>query len=116
MQTYTASCHCGAVKISFETDPITEGLECNCSHCSRKGFILTFLPTEQITVLSGENNLTEYLFNKKTITHLFCKTCGVEVFTRAQMNDKEMSAVNVRTVEDFDVEALKRNTYNGKDY
>jgi hypothetical protein len=116
MEKYNASCHCGAVKISFETEPITQGLQCNCSHCFRKGFILTFLPFEQITVLSGENNQTEYRFNKKTIGHLFCKTCGVEVYTRTQMDDKEMSAVNIRAIEDFDISTLTLNEFNGKEY
>lgn len=116
MEKYAASCHCGAVKISFETEPLTEGMECNCSHCFKKGFILTFLPTNQITVHSGEENQTEYLFNKRTITHLFCKTCGVEVYTRSNMNGKEMSAVNLRTVDDFDLDTLSINKFNGKEY
>lgn len=78
-----------------------------------------FLPTNQLTIISGEageNSQTEYLFNKKTITHLFCKTCGVEVYTRSQMDGKEMSAVNVRAIDDFDTSSLTINKFKGKDY
>lgn len=116
MKTYTASCHCGAVKISIESEPLTEGLQCNCSHCFRKGFLLAFLPFEQITVLSGSDNQTEYRFNKKAIGHLFCKTCGVQVYAESEMNGQKMAAINLRTVEDIDLETLKINKYNGKEY
>jgi hypothetical protein len=114
MKKYTASCHCGVVKVSFETEPLTEALQCNCSHCEKKGLLLTFLPTDQL-LITGEENQTEYHFNKKVITHLFCKTCGVSVYTRAQMNGKEMSSINLHTIDDFEVEALAIKKYNGRD-
>src|SRR5690349_3675181 len=105
MQKYTASCHCQAVRVSFEMEPLTEVLECNCSHCHKKGFLLTFLPTEQLTIISGEDNQTEYRFNKETIGHLFCKTCGVQVYSRAQMGEQEMSSINVRTIDNLNPES-----------
>ena len=115
MNTYTASCHCGDVKVQFESEPITEALSCNCSHCGRKGFLLTFIPKAQVKSLTGEDKQTKYLFNKKTITHLFCQTCGVEVYAESKMNDQEMLAVNLRTVEEIDPQDLVVNQYNGKD-
>jgi hypothetical protein len=34
--THQGSCHCG--RIAFEVDgEFTQAIECNCSHCSRKG-------------------------------------------------------------------------------
>lgn len=116
MNKYTASCHCQAVKITFETDPLTEALECNCSHCAKKGFLLTFLPKKQCVIESGENQEVEYRFNKGAIKHLFCKMCGVQVYAESKMNDEDMMAINLRTVDDVDIESLKRNAYNGKDY
>ena len=41
---YTGSCHCGAVTFTVAADAPTEAMSCNCSHCSRKGFLLTFVP------------------------------------------------------------------------
>lgn len=116
MQIYTASCHCGTVKISFESEPITEALECNCSHCAKKGFLLIFRPTSELTIVSGDDHQTEYRFNKKKIAHLFCKTCGVQVFSRANFEGKEMSSINARTLEDFDIDTLTLKKVNGKDY
>ena len=116
MKKYTASCHCQAVQIAFEVGPITEVLECNCSHCAKKSFLLIFLPTEQVTFLAGEEHQTEYRFNKKTIAHLFCKTCGVQVYTKAKMGESEMSSINVRTIDDFDTEDVTIKKVNGKDW
>ncbi|MEX0917598.1 MAG: GFA family protein [Candidatus Paceibacterota bacterium] len=114
--TYTGSCHCGAVAFEFTTAPIEAGLACNCSHCHRKGFILTFLPKSQFTLKSGEDNLTEYRFNKKQLAHQFCKTCGVQAFAFGTGEDgTETAAINLRCVEGIDIDSLTLNRYNGKD-
>ena len=43
MSVHKGSCHCGAV--AYEVEVGLEGLiECNCSHCYRKGFVLAFTP------------------------------------------------------------------------
>ena len=87
MKTYSGSCHCGAVAFTVTAD-IENGIECNCSYCHIKGLLLSFVPREQVTILQGEDNLTEYRFNKKHIAHVFCKTCGVQPFGRAGNADE----------------------------
>lgn len=116
MQTYQGQCHCGAVTYECQFEPLEKVFTCDCSHCDIKGLRLTFLPGTQFTLLSGEEALTEYLFNKKHISHLFCKTCGVQCFARG--NDPEGNetiAVNLRTLKDFDSESLPEQRFNGKD-
>jgi hypothetical protein len=114
---YEGSCQCGAVKYELETDVIKSGMECNCSRCYRMGWALAFVPEAQFTQKSGEDNLTEYLFNKKQIRHLFCKTCGVQSFGKgSDDNGNVMVAVNLRCVKDFDLSAIEINQYNGKDF
>ena len=76
---YTGGCHCGAVRYEVEAD-LSTAMECNCSHCAMKGFILTFVPAADFTLLTPEAKLTEYQFNKKHIHHLFCPICGVQSF------------------------------------
>ncbi len=41
---YTGTCHCGAVSFTVNADAPTSAVSCNCSHCRRKGFLLTFVP------------------------------------------------------------------------
>ena len=79
--TYAGSCHCGAVTFEAQVDLGAVGT-CNCSRCRRLGVIWSFAPKEDFTLLSGEEVLTSYRFNKMVIEHLFCSVCGVEVFAR----------------------------------
>ena len=112
MKTFVGSCHCGAVKFEVRSD-IEKVLECDCSHCSRKGFLLHFVDTEAFTLLSGSENLSEYFFNKKAIKHLFCKICGVQAFAIGVAFPKV--AVNVRCLEGVDSASLTKEQYHGKD-
>lgn len=77
---YTGSCHCGAVTFTVAADAPTEAMSCNCSHCSRKGFLLAIVPADQFTLNSGEDKLTDYQFYKHKITHRFCNICGTQSF------------------------------------
>lgn len=113
---HKGSCHCGAV--CFTAEVATEsGVTCNCSHCSRKGFILAFIAANAFTLEQGADNLTEYWFNKKQIQHLFCKTCGVESFSRGK-DEKggETVAINLRCIESIDCASIKTTEFNGKEY
>jgi len=98
-KTHQGSCHCGAV--GYEVDMSLGGLiECNCSHCYRKGFVLGFVQPDAFR-LKAEGPQTEYLFNKHKIRHRFCDTCGVQTFARGTGPDgTEMVAVNIRTLTD----------------
>ncbi len=114
MKTYQGSCHCGAVKFEVTAD-ITHVTRCNCSHCSRKGFLLSFIPKSQFTLQSGEEFLTEYRFNTKHIAHLFCKVCGVQCFGSATGPDGvEMLAVNTNTLENFSPDGVAIEDVDGK--
>ncbi|WP_373356423.1 GFA family protein [Pseudoroseicyclus sp. CXY001] len=109
----TGSCQCGAVSFEAEVD-LTHAVTCNCSRCQRLGMVLTFTPREQFKLLSGEGATEEYLFNSKTISHRFCRTCGVEAFAYGQMPDgAEMAAVNLNCVEGVDPRAIKARHYDG---
>lgn len=77
---------------------------------------MTFVPASQFTLLSGEDNLTNYHFNKRIIDHLFCSTCGIKAFGRGKdEKGNDTVAVNVRCLDGVDLEALKPHAYNGKD-
>ena len=113
-QHYDGSCQCGAV--SFEADlDLASTVTCNCSRCQRIGSVLTFAPRSDFTLVSGEGNLTEYLFNKHAISHRFCKTCGVEPFAYGTMPDGSLTvAVNANCLDGVDPRALKSHHYDGK--
>ena len=115
VQTHTGSCHCGAV--AFEVDMSLDGLiECNCSHCYRKGFVLGFVQPDAFR-LKAEGPQTEYLFNRHKIRHRFCQTCGVQTYARGTAPDgSEMVAVNVRTLTDIEPFSWTATRVDGASY
>lgn len=115
-RTHVGSCHCGAVK--FEVDVDLDGLvECNCSHCYRKGFVLAFAPREAFRLVEGEDATTSYGFNKHRIEHRFCKTCGVQPFGLGVGPDgKEMAAINIRTLTDLEPWAWTAKRVDGRSF
>jgi len=116
MTTYTGGCHCG--KVRYEADMELESvISCNCSHCGMKGLLLSFIPLDSFRLLSGEDSLTEYRFNKKQIEHLFCSICGVQSFSYGVNKDGDrMAAINVRCLDNVDPATLTQVPFDGKSY
>lgn len=111
---YTGGCHCGKVRFEAYMD-IKDAISCNCSMCSKRGSLLVFVPEENFTLLSGEDLLTDYQFNKKVIHHFFCSTCGILSFGQGSGPDgKPMRAVNIRCLDDLDFESVPLVKYDGK--
>lgn len=115
-KTHQGSCHCGAV--AFEVDMALDGLmECNCSHCYRKGFVLAFAPRAAFRLKSGEARLGEYRFNKHAIAHQFCTVCGVQPFGYGAMPDgTETVAINVRTLTDIEPWSWTAERVDGRSF
>lgn len=115
MTTYTGGCHCGAVQYETDIETLNAVISCNCSLCSKRGWLLTFVPASQFRLLKGEESLTEYQFNKKIIHHLFCNICGTASFGRGMGPDgMEMAAINVRCLDGVDIDSLTIQKYDGK--
>jgi hypothetical protein len=74
-KTRTGGCHCGRVRYQVACD-LGVVLDCNCSHCAKRGALWTFVPPDGFTLIAGGDGLTDYQFNKKVIHHLFCPDCG----------------------------------------
>ncbi len=114
MTAYKGGCHCGKVRYEVEA-AIEKVVSCNCSICSKKGWLMAFAPLENFRLLSDEKELTDYQFNKKAIHHLFCKTCGVASFGRGEAPDgTKMVALNARCLDDIDLEGIPVQPFDGK--
>ena len=111
---YTGGCHCGAVR--FEADLVIEKLmSCNCSICSKRGYLLAFAPEKNFKLLSGETSLTDYQFGKKNIHHLFCKICGISSFGNGTMPDgAAVRAINARCLDNIDLAQVPVFEFDGK--
>jgi hypothetical protein len=112
---YTGSCHCGKVRYEVELDLSSPVISCNCSMCGRSGTLLAFTPAQRFTLLSGEESLTDYQFNRHAIHHLFCSTCGIKPFAKGVAPDgSETRAINTRCLEGVDISTLSVNQFDGK--
>jgi hypothetical protein len=87
--------------VTYEVEgSIDRAMECNCSHCDRKGYLLWFVPRESLKVTAGESELSTYMFNKHVIEHRFCPTCGCAPFGLGKTPEgKEMAAINLRCLD-----------------
>jgi hypothetical protein len=74
--------------------------------CSKKGMLGCYVPPEQFQLLRGEGELALYQFNKKIAKHYFCSKCGIHAFSNPRSNPGAY-AVNVRCLDDFDMETAK---------
>lgn len=115
-QHYHGGCQCGAVRYEVDVD-LANTITCNCSRCQRLGFVLAFAPREKFRLKSGEQNLTEYRFNRKLIQHLVCRTCGVESFAYGAKPDGALiAAINVNCLEGVDPRALNSRHLDGRSF
>ena len=112
---YSGSCHCG--NIAYEVEgTLTEVNECNCSHCSRKGYLLWFVPRDKLTLKTSADTLATYTFNKHAIQHRFCSNCGCAPFGEGKGPHGAMAAINVRCLENVDRSTLKVVPVDGKSF
>ena len=114
MKTYTGGCHCGKVRYEVTTD-LARVMDCNCSICSKKGHVLTFVPAEQFKLLAGADAVSMYQFNKHVVDHTFCASCGVSSYNSGRNREGvAMYAINLRCVDGVDVASLDVQHVDGK--
>jgi len=112
---HTGSCHCGDMKFEVEGE-IDQAIECNCSHCSRKGYLLWFVPRDKLRHEIPEHHMATYMFNKHVIQHRFCLRCGCAPFGEGKdPKGNAMAAINVRCLEGVEPKSVKIVPFNGRD-
>jgi hypothetical protein len=103
------------IKISppLEEGPVTS---CNCSICHINGYLMVYPLDTNITWHKGQNSMTSYTFGKERVAHSFCPVCGTSVGGKSTDPNffADHRAVNVRTLKDVDVEALKLRKVDGR--
>jgi hypothetical protein len=107
-------CHCGRVRfrVAADLDRVTY---CNCSMCSKKGFLHLIVAPSQFELLSGKDDLTTYQFNTGVAKHTFCKHCGVHPFY-VPRSDPDKIDVNARCLDGIDADALPIKQFDGKNW
>lgn len=112
---HKGGCHCG--RVEFEVDALAQlnVKECNCSICSKSGYLHLIVPGDRFRLIKGSEFLTTYEFNTKTATHLFCKICGVKSFYVPRSHPDGYS-VNARCLEEDKIDSMHISESNGQDW
>ena len=111
---YRGSCHCGRIAFEVEGD-LGSVLSCNCSICQRKGSLLWFVPRDALKLLTPEDASSVYEFNRHVIRHRFCPNCGMHPYADGtDPKGNRIAAINVRCLEDIDLESLPVTRYDGR--
>jgi hypothetical protein len=114
MPTYEGGCHCGRVRFRVTAD-LDRVSECNCSMCTKKGFLHLIVPPERFELLSGEAALTTYRFNSMTAKHTFCSHCGIHPFY-VPRSDPDKIDVNVRCLDGVDPGSVMVSRFDGRNW
>jgi hypothetical protein len=107
-KTYHGSCHCGAVRFVADIDLEAGTSRCNCSACRKGRFWKAIVPAGDFRLGLGEDMLAEYRFGSESISHLFCRRCGIKPFGRGHLDELggAFYAVNIVCLDDATDEEL----------
>src|ERR1700685_2822720 len=99
---YNANCHCGKVTytVHIPSLAINEVSSCNCSICTRNGYLLVYPPRKEVIFHTGYDHLSSYAFGHKRVSHKFCPTCGnsvmIDLLSMPGPMGPDQLAINVR--------------------
>ncbi|KAL6852912.1 hypothetical protein ACO1O0_007460 [Amphichorda felina] len=114
--TYDAGCHCGYISLSLTlSPPLPEYtvLNCNCSMCTRAGYLLVYPKHEDVTWKNDSKaRCSVYQFNTKSKDQLFCPKCGSSI--GIDFLQKGFYGISVRTINDMDLDTLQYKKLDGK--
>lgn len=123
---YKASCHCGAIRFRFRSEPITSGIRCNCSICIRKGNVgsANYIAPGDVDQDTAPELLKRYRFGDRCLDHCFCGMCGIAVFSIVDNVPDGYKGpaqpgcyrINLGCVDGLDVYALAISVVDGRSF
>jgi hypothetical protein len=111
---YGGSCHCGAIQFQVEAPEKIKCADCNCSICSKSGYLHLIVPRSKLKLVQGESSITTYRWGTGIAKHTFCKICGIKPFYIPRSNPDGYD-VNVRCLDPVPVE-LEIEPFDGKNW
>lgn len=115
MITHRGGCHCGRVRFEVIAPKRLSVSECNCSICSKAGYLHLIVPAARFKLISGSDTLKTYSFNTHTAKHLFCSVCGVKSFYVPRSHPDGIS-VNARCIDSETIEELTVTPLDGREW
>jgi hypothetical protein len=113
-KTYLGGCHCGQVRFRAMLDLAVTDV-CNCSICTKKGFVHAIISSDKFELLSGAEALSTYTFNTGIAKHTFCRHCGIHPFYTPRSHPDKVD-VNVRCLDGVDPNEVHPRPSDGKNW
>ncbi len=110
--THSGGCHCGRVRFEVRAPAQLEVADCNCSICSKSGYLHLIVSAAQFTLVSGREALSTYTFNTGIARHHFCSVCGIKSFYVPRSHPDGIS-VNARCIDSPTVESMRIIPFDG---
>lgn len=110
-ETFEGGCHCGAVRFRVRIATFA-ALDCNCSICSRKGFLHLIVSPEDFELVRGEESLCTYTFQTGVAKHRFCRSCGIHPFYTPRSHPDRVD-VNVRCLDSAPISRFRIEPFDG---
>ena len=79
---------------------VVEVVDCNCSICTKKGYLHAMVEEKDFHLLQGKDCLSTYTFGTHTAQHWFCSKCGIHSFYKPRSHPHGIS-VNVHCLDDW---------------
>lgn len=115
MVKHRGGCHCGRVRFEITAPEDMVASRCNCSICSKSGYLGLTVPRSRFRLLSGEDSLETYTFNTGVAKHLFCRHCGIKSFYIPRSHPDGYN-VNVRCLDPGTIRNLTTRPFNGQEW
>ena len=115
MTTHRGGCHCGKVRFEIDAPARVQVIDCNCSMCSRSGYLHLIVTKDKFRLLSGQDDLETYEFNTRTAKHYFCRTCGIKSFYVPRSHPDSYS-VNARCLDPGTLEEMTVVPKDGRNW
>jgi len=87
--------------------------DCNCSICSKCGYLHLIVKAEDFVLVSGRDALTTYTFNTGVAKHYFCSHCGIKSFYVPRSHPDGVS-VNARCIDGDTVVSMSITPFDGQ--
>ncbi|TFH50968.1 MAG: GFA family protein [Lysobacterales bacterium] len=112
---HSGGCHCGRVRFEIMAPEDILVSQCNCSICSKSGYLGLLVARSRFKLLQGEDCLTTYTFNTGVAQHLFCRYCGIKSFYIPRSHPHGYN-VNARCLDPETIENMTVRPFNGQEW
>jgi hypothetical protein len=96
---HIGQCHCGAIRVEFETGKPLNPRACQCGFCRRHG-ARTVSDPDGAAVLTLGGPAIRYRFATMTTDYILCARCGVYVAATAEIGGRLYATLNLNAFDE----------------